>query len=158
MEAAFSRITMTAASAMLLLSLVVLWRRHAGAYITAFRTQSITLAVTGAIVAFYGTAPELFFVSFMILVVKGWIVPSVLSAMDAKRRSGRELHPLLNTETSLLVCGALAGAMTVDAAVTGSCEVAESQTPVLGVAVPYAIANVLLTVLGPIIVGLTLAV
>jgi len=55
----------------------------------------------------------------------------------------------------VIVCGALAGAMTVDAAVAGSCEVAESQTPVLGVAVPYAIANVLLTVLGPIIVGLT---
>jgi putative transport protein len=57
----------------------------------------------------------------------------------------------------VLVCGALAGAMTVDAAVTGCCEVAESQTPVLGVAVPYAMANVLLTVLGPIIVGLTVA-
>jgi AspT/YidE/YbjL antiporter-like protein len=57
----------------------------------------------------------------------------------------------------VIVCGALAGAMTVDAAVTGSCEVAESQTPVLGVAVPYAIANVVLTVLGPIIVGLTFA-
>jgi putative transport protein len=55
----------------------------------------------------------------------------------------------------VIVCGALAGAMTVDAAVTGACEVAESQTPVLGVAVPYAIANVFLTVLGPIIVGLT---
>ena len=45
--------------------------------------------------------------------------------------------------------------MTVDAAVSGSCEVAESQSPVLGVAVPYAIANVVLTVLGPVIVGLT---
>ena len=55
----------------------------------------------------------------------------------------------------VIVCGALAGAMTVDAAVTGCCEVAESQTPVLGVAVPYAIANVFLTVLGPIIVSLT---
>jgi aspartate-alanine antiporter len=55
----------------------------------------------------------------------------------------------------VIVCGALAGAMTVDAAVSGACEVAESQTPVLGVAVPYAIANVVLTVLGPIIVGLT---
>ena len=57
----------------------------------------------------------------------------------------------------VIICGALAGAMTVDAAVAGSCDVAESQTPVLGVAVPYAIANVVLTVLGPIIVGLTLA-
>jgi AspT/YidE/YbjL antiporter-like protein len=55
----------------------------------------------------------------------------------------------------VVICGALAGAMTVDAAVTGCCEVAESQTPVLGVAVPYAIANVVLTVLGPIIIGLT---
>ena len=55
----------------------------------------------------------------------------------------------------VIVCGALAGAMTVDAAVTGACEVAQSQTPVLGVAVPYAVANVVLTVLGPIIVGLT---
>ena len=54
----------------------------------------------------------------------------------------------------VVICGALAGAMTVDAAVTTSCEVAESQTPVLGVAVPYAVANVMLTVLGPIIVGL----
>lgn len=57
----------------------------------------------------------------------------------------------------VVVCGALAGAMTVDAAVAGACEVAASQTPVLGVAVPYAIANVVLTVLGPIIVGLTAA-
>jgi AspT/YidE/YbjL antiporter-like protein len=55
----------------------------------------------------------------------------------------------------VIVCGALAGAMTVDAAVSGSCEVAQSKTPILGVAVPYAIANVVLTVLGPVIVGLT---
>lgn len=58
----------------------------------------------------------------------------------------------------VIVCGALAGAMTVDAAVTGACDVAESQTPVVGVAVrPYAVANVLLTVLGPRIVGFTVA-
>jgi putative transport protein len=55
----------------------------------------------------------------------------------------------------VIICGALAGAMTVDAAVAATCDVAESQTPVLGVAVPYAVANVILTVLGPIIVGLT---
>ena len=55
----------------------------------------------------------------------------------------------------VVTCGALAGAMTVDAAVTGACEVAESKTPVLGVAVPYAVGNVVLTVLGPIIVAAT---
>ena len=57
----------------------------------------------------------------------------------------------------VIICGALAGAMTVDAAVTGSCERADSQTPVLGVAVPYAVGNVLLTILGPVIVTLTYA-
>jgi putative transport protein len=57
----------------------------------------------------------------------------------------------------VIICGALAGAMTVDAAVTGCCEVAESQTPVLGVAVPYSVGNVLLTILGPLIVTLTFA-
>lgn len=57
----------------------------------------------------------------------------------------------------VIVCGALAGAMTVDAAITGACEIAESQTPVLGVAVPYAVGNVLLTILGPLIVTLTFA-
>jgi uncharacterized transporter YbjL len=54
------------------------------------------------------------------------------------------------------VC-ALAGAMTVDAAVTGSCERADSQTPVLGGAVPYAVGSVLLTILVPVIVTLTYA-
>ncbi|MGY4235812.1 putative transport protein [Bradyrhizobium sp. USDA 4449] len=55
----------------------------------------------------------------------------------------------------VVICGALAGAMTVDAAVTGACDVAESKTPVLGVAVPYAVGNVVLTVLGPIVVAAT---
>ena len=57
----------------------------------------------------------------------------------------------------IIICGGLAGAMTVDAAITGACERADSQTPVLGVAVPYAVGNVLLTVLGPVIVAIVYA-
>jgi putative transport protein len=74
------------------------------------------------------------------------LIPLVVGTIFAHRILG--MNPVI-------ICGALAGAMTVDAAVTGCCEVAESQTPVLGVAVPYAIANIVLTVLGPIIVGIT---
>ena len=74
------------------------------------------------------------------------LVPLLVGTLFAHRILG--MNPVV-------VCGALAGAMTVDAAVSGACEVAQSQTPVLGVAVPYAISNVVLTVLGPIIVGLT---
>jgi hydrogenase-4 component E len=108
MDATFSRLTMTAASAMLLLALVVLWRRHVAAYITAFRTQSIALAFVGIVVARYGHVPELFVVGLMILAVKGWIVPRLLSGIEARREGARELHPLVNTETSLLISGALA--------------------------------------------------
>jgi uncharacterized transporter YbjL len=76
------------------------------------------------------------------------LVPLTVATIVAYRILG--LNPVI-------ICGALAGAMTVDAAVTGSCERADSQTPVLGVAVPYAVGNVLLTILGPVIVTLTYA-
>jgi hydrogenase-4 component E len=108
MDATFSRLTMTAASAMLLLALVVLWRRHVAAYITAFRTQSIALAFVGIVVAWYGHVPELFAVGLIILALKGWIVPRLLSGIEARREGVRELQPLVNTETSLLISGALA--------------------------------------------------
>ena len=104
MEAAFSRLTMTAASAMLLLALVVLWRRHVSAYITAFRTQSIALALTGAVVAWYGRVPELFVVACMILRPEG--LDRAAGAVAGWKRDvqgSHELHPLVNTETSLLV-------------------------------------------------------
>ena len=74
------------------------------------------------------------------------IVPLIVATLFA--------HHVLRMNP-VIICGALAGAMTVDAAVTGACDVAESQTPVLGVAVPYAVGNVVLTVLGPIIVAAT---
>ena len=74
------------------------------------------------------------------------LVPLTLATIVAHRIL--QMNPVI-------VCGALAGAMTVDAAITGCCERADSQTPVLGVAVPYAVGNVLLTILGPVIVTLT---
>ncbi len=74
------------------------------------------------------------------------LVPLIIATIVAHRIL--RLNPVI-------ICGALAGAMTVDAAVTGCCERADSQTPVLGVAVPYAVGNVLLTILGPVIVTLT---
>jgi putative transport protein len=82
----------------------------------------------------------------LLLVGMGLGVPLIVATLFA--------HHVLRMNP-VITCGALAGAMTVDAAVTGCCEIAESQTPVLGVAVPYAVGNVVLTVLGPIIVACT---
>jgi hydrogenase-4 component E len=107
-DAIFSRLTMIGASAMLLLALVVMWRRHVPAYVSAFRSQSVVLAVVGAIVAWMGDVPELFVVAAIILGLKGWIVPRILTGMEARRPDDRRLQPLVNTEMSLLISGALA--------------------------------------------------
>lgn len=58
------------------------------------------------------------------------------------------IHPVL-------LVGALAGAQTQDAAMLAASDLAESPAPALGFTVPYAIANIVLTVLGPAIVAFT---
>ena len=108
MDPTFSRLTMTGASAMLLLALVVLWRHHVPAYIAAFRMQSIALACVGAVVAGFGRVPELFVVAVLILGLKAWFVPRILSRMEARHPADAAAHPLVNTEMSLLVSGGLA--------------------------------------------------
>jgi uncharacterized transporter YbjL len=75
--------------------------------------------------------------------VVAMLIPMILATIVAYRFL--KMNPVI-------VCGALAEAMTVDAAITGYCDIAESQTPVLGVAVPYAVGNVVQTILGPVIV------
>jgi len=55
----------------------------------------------------------------------------------------------------VILLGALCGGQTVAAALSAVNEAADSMTPVLGFTVTYAIANVLLAVWGPVIVGFT---
>lgn len=63
-------------------------------------------------------------------------------------------HFVLKVDPVLLM-GALAGAQTQDAAMLAASDAAESATPALGFTVPYAIGNILLTILGPAVVALT---
>ena len=99
---------MTGASAMLLLALAVLWRHHVPAYVAAFRMQSIALAFVGAVVAWFGGVAELFVVAGLILGLKAWFVPRILSRMEARHPADASTQPLLNTEMSLLLSGGLA--------------------------------------------------
>jgi hydrogenase-4 component E len=108
MDATFSLLAMTGASVMLLCVLVILWRRHIPAYITAFQWQSMTLAFVGAVVAYRGGVPELFVVAALIFLLKGLAVPAMLRSMAARFPAQRELQPLVNTEVSLVISGFLA--------------------------------------------------
>ena len=71
------------------------------------------------------------------------LVPIVISMYYAKYVL--KMNPVV-------ICGALAGIFTCTAGLNAVVAEADSETPVLGYTVPYAIGNVLLTLLGPVIV------
>jgi len=55
----------------------------------------------------------------------------------------------------VILCGAITGNLTTTAALYSVSDTAESSTPVLGYTVSYAVSNVLLTFLGPVVVFTT---
>ncbi len=77
---------------------------------------------------------------FALTVVSVALISSMLYA-----RFVIKMHPVL-------ISGALAGLLTCTPALNASVLEADSEMPVLGYTVPYAISNVLLTLLGPVIV------
>jgi hydrogenase-4 component E len=95
------------ASLVLLLGLMMVWRRGTRAHIAAFTWQSIALAATTAVVGWLGDAPELHLVAIMILAVKGVAIPLVFRRMERRVGAERELEPYVNTATSLLLAGGL---------------------------------------------------
>lgn len=78
-----------------------------------------------------------------VLAIVAVIVPIVVSMFYA--RYVLRMNPAV-------ICGALAGCFTCTAGLNAAVQAAENETPVLGYTVPYAISNVILTLLGPILV------
>ncbi len=78
-----------------------------------------------------------------ILAIVAVLVPIIVSMYFAK---------IVLKMNPAVICGALAGCFTCTAGLNAAVQAAGNQTPVLGYTVPYAIANVILTLLGPVIV------
>jgi hydrogenase-4 component E len=104
---AFSQLSVLGSSLILLLGLILLWRRGVPAYIDAFAWQSIALAGVTTVVAYYGRRPDLYWVAALLVVVKGVAIPRLLRRMERRFRTERELEPYVNTETSLVIAGLL---------------------------------------------------
>jgi hydrogenase-4 component E len=103
----FSQLSVLGSSLTLLFGLMLLWRRGVPAYINAFTWQSVVLAGVTAVVAHYGSDPELFWVAGLVLVVKGIAIPRLLRRMERRFQADRELEPYVNPATSLVVSGLL---------------------------------------------------
>jgi putative transport protein len=78
-----------------------------------------------------------------VLAIVAVLVPIVASLFYA--RYVLKMNPAV-------ICGALAGCFTCTAGLNAAVQAAGNETPVLGYTVPYAISNVTLTLLGPILV------
>ena len=107
MDHVFSQIAALGSSGMLLSGIIMLWRRGVPAYISAFRWQSIVLALLTAAVGFFGQDPDLYWVAGLLFLIKGVAIPRLLRKVAATFPSASEQAPYVNTATSLVVSGLL---------------------------------------------------
>lgn len=107
MTSLFAQLVVLGASLVLILGLMLLWRRGVRAYIAAFTWQSVVLAAVTGTVAHFGHEPELYVVAVLFLLGKAVAIPVLLRAMTRRFGDERELAPYVNTATSLLVSGLL---------------------------------------------------
>jgi hydrogenase-4 component E len=103
----FSQLVVLGSSGMLLTALIVLWRRGVPAYITAYRWQSWLLGAVTSIVGWFAGDRQLYLVAAALVLLKGIAIPRLLRVMERRFGAQRELRPYVNTETSLLLSGAL---------------------------------------------------
>jgi putative transport protein len=115
---------------------------------TALHLRDFGLAIFIACVGL-GTGPQAWAllkeqgILLPVLAIVGVLIPIIASMYYA--RFVLKLNPAV-------VCGALAGCFTCTAGLNAAVQAAGNETPVLGYTVPYAIANVILTLLGPVLV------
>jgi len=103
----FAQLSTLFASLVLLFGIVLLWRRSLGAYIGAFRWQSIVLSATFVLIGYFGQDHELYIVAVVLIVLKGFIIPRYLNRLYGRVIGEREAQPYVNIATSLIVAGLL---------------------------------------------------
>jgi len=103
----FSQVAVMGSSGMLLCGLILLWRRGAAAYITAFAWQSAVLAALTAAVGYFGNDPQLYVVAALLFAIKAVAIPKLLRRVAQRFTAGRESAPYVNTATSLVASGLL---------------------------------------------------
>ncbi|MBI1801316.1 MAG: hypothetical protein HY259_07460 [Chloroflexi bacterium] len=106
-NALFSQIAALGSSLVLLLGLVLLWRRSLHAHVGAFRLQSLVLALLMAAIGFFGQNPELYLVAVVFFALKVIIIPRYLNRLHGEVGAEREGAPYVNVATSLVVAGLL---------------------------------------------------
>lgn len=106
-DALFAQLATLSSSLVLLFGIALLWRRSLGAYVRAFRWQSLILALTFALIGYFGHDHELYIVAVILVVLKVIIIPRYLTRLYERVGGRREAQPYVNIATSLIIAGLL---------------------------------------------------
>ena len=106
-DSLFAQLATLGSSLALLSGIALLWRRSLGAYVRAFRWQSLALALTFALIGYFSHNRELYIVAFILIALKVIIIPSYLARLHKRVGGRREAQPYVNVATSLIVAGLL---------------------------------------------------
>ena len=106
-DAIFPQLATLGSSLVLLFGIALLWRRSLVAYVRAFRWQSLALALTFALIGYFGHNRELYVVAVILVVLKVVIIPGYLTRLYERVGGKRETQPYVNIATSLIIAGLL---------------------------------------------------
>lgn len=134
----FANALATAAVAVTVAAVVVLWRRRLRSILVALSAQGVALAVVAALLARHEHDASLLGVAALVLAIKAVVIPGLLARVVATP-SARESDPLVNVPASLVA----AGLLTLVAFVAARPIVAVVGGPA-GRLVPFGLATVLI--------------
>ena len=96
-----------AAGAVLLSSVLTLWRRGVGSLVSMLRLQGLALAVVAIDLGAHERDRALLVTGGLVLIVKGLVVPALLRRVARRDPGSRESNPRVNVPSSLVFAAAL---------------------------------------------------
>jgi hydrogenase-4 component E len=96
-----------AAGAVLVCSVITLWRRDLRAIVSALCLQGVSLGVVAAVLAAHEHDVGLGVVAGLVLLAKGVVIPRLLAQLIRREPGNRETAPLVNVSASLVAAAVL---------------------------------------------------
>ena len=103
----FARVVNLLSFVFLLMSFLLIIRSSLAGQVRMFAVQSAVLAAIAAVVAFFGGSWELLGVAAVVVIIKFFVIPSVLNRAIANIGLQRAVAPYLGSSATLAICAAL---------------------------------------------------
>ncbi|MBI3621141.1 MAG: hydrogenase [Nitrospirae bacterium] len=92
---------------LLLTTFAIVAQRRLSACVDLFALQSLFLAVTAAVVAWFTDSPHIYIAALLTIAIKTVTIPMILKKVIERVNVKREIEFVINIPPSLLICGAL---------------------------------------------------